>query len=182
MTVRHAFSAAIIVCASLCLPAAIHGQGRGGHVFTFNSEMAGDAWFNAITESEMGRTETRRFTEKTIKAIASCTPFLVFGNYRVLAALREFGFETFGDVLDESYDEIIEPAERWRRCFAELVRIAEMPDADLAALYARLLPRLERNRALLLDSHRWFFKPLHAAWNEPAALEQPSALTGAAAS
>ena len=30
MTLRHAFSAALIACASLCLPPAIHGQGRGG--------------------------------------------------------------------------------------------------------------------------------------------------------
>lgn len=30
MTLRHIFSAALIACASLCLPAPIHGQGRGG--------------------------------------------------------------------------------------------------------------------------------------------------------
>jgi hypothetical protein len=44
------------------------------------------------------------FTEKTIKAILYERPFLSYGNTGTLAYLRDYGFKTFGEFWDESYD------------------------------------------------------------------------------
>jgi hypothetical protein len=43
-------------------------------------------------------------TEKTTKPIAMKHPFMVLSNCNFLKNLRDLGFKTFGDHLDESYD------------------------------------------------------------------------------
>lgn len=45
-------------------------------------------------------------TEKTMKPMAFQHPFVVYGNHGVLQTLRDWGFETFNNLWDESYDEI----------------------------------------------------------------------------
>ena len=43
-------------------------------------------------------------TEKTTKPISMKHPFMVLSNYDFLKNLRDLGFRTFGDYIDESYD------------------------------------------------------------------------------
>jgi hypothetical protein len=43
-------------------------------------------------------------TEKTAKPISMKHPFMVLGNHDFLKNLRDLGFRTFGDYIDESYD------------------------------------------------------------------------------
>ena len=51
-----------------------------------------------------GRDDTFYITEKTTKPIAMKHPFMVLSSFHFLKNLRELGFRTFGDHLDESYD------------------------------------------------------------------------------
>jgi len=44
-------------------------------------------------------------TEKTIKYIAAGLPFISIGSSGLMSFLRQLGFKTFEDVLDQSYDE-----------------------------------------------------------------------------
>jgi hypothetical protein len=44
-------------------------------------------------------------TEKTFKPIALGMPFVIVGTQGSLAYLRSYGFKTFGDLWDESYDD-----------------------------------------------------------------------------
>lgn len=44
-------------------------------------------------------------TEKTIKPISCQVPFLVLSTPGYLKYLRSYGFKTFGDLIDESYDD-----------------------------------------------------------------------------
>lgn len=46
-------------------------------------------------------------TEKTFKPIAFQHPFVVYGNRGTLRTLRNWGFETFDNLWDESYDELV---------------------------------------------------------------------------
>ena len=50
------------------------------------------------------RDDTLYFTEKTLKPIIMKHPFVMFGPKNYLKNLRSFGFKTFGDFIDESYD------------------------------------------------------------------------------
>jgi hypothetical protein len=43
-------------------------------------------------------------TEKTFKPIALGMPFIMVGTQGSLEYLRSYGFRTFGDIWDESYD------------------------------------------------------------------------------
>jgi predicted XRE-type DNA-binding protein len=58
-------------------------------------------------------------TEKSLRPIAVGQPFILAGTQGSLEYLRSYGFKTFGDVWDESYDLVEDPAER-------LIQIAEL--------------------------------------------------------
>ncbi len=51
-------------------------------------------------------------TEKTIRPIMGCKPFLIYGPKNFLNNLRLLGFETFDQIWSEEYD-LLEGAERW---------------------------------------------------------------------
>ena len=104
-----------------------------------------------------------RFTEKLVKPLASCNPFILFGNAHVLAALRRMGFETFGDVFDESYDSIADPVARFDAAYRSFQVMCAMNLAELEALYIKLLPRLRHNRAHLGQARHWFVNDIRAA-------------------
>ncbi len=52
-------------------------------------------------------------SEKTLRPIACKRMFIVVGAPNVLALLRKKGFQTFSDVIDESYDSVADPIKRW---------------------------------------------------------------------
>lgn len=54
----------------------------------------------------------KHLTEKIFKPIAAGKPFILIGGYKNLEYIRNTGFETFGDLWDESYDNILDPKER----------------------------------------------------------------------
>jgi len=58
-------------------------------------------------------------TEKSLRPIACAQPFILAGTHGSLEYLRSYGFQTFSNVWDESYDLIEDPAER-------LIQIAEL--------------------------------------------------------
>jgi hypothetical protein len=51
-------------------------------------------------------------TEKSLRPIACAQPFILAGTHGSLDYLHSYGFKTFGDVWDESYDQIIDSEER----------------------------------------------------------------------
>ena len=51
-------------------------------------------------------------TEKSLRPVACGQPFIFAGTHGSLEYLRSYGFRTFGDVWDESYDNIKDPRRR----------------------------------------------------------------------
>ena len=84
-------------------------------------------------------------TEKTFKPIALGMPFVIVGTQGSLRYLRSYGFKTFGDLWDESYDD--EPDDSKR-----IEKIAQL---------LKVLDGLEENRQDIFDSawdivqHNW---------------------------
>ena len=84
-------------------------------------------------------------TEKTFKPIAMGMPFIIVGTQGSLRYLRSYGFKTFGDLWDESYDD--EPDDHKR--IEKIARVLE------------LLESLEDDRQAIFDSawdiiqHNW---------------------------
>ena len=52
-------------------------------------------------------------SEKTLRPIACKRLFIIVGAPGTLSLLHSKGFETFSDVIDESYDSVIDGVERW---------------------------------------------------------------------
>ena len=81
-------------------------------------------FMSIITETDFSDGSNFRITEKIIKAFAMAHPALIVGNPRSLQLLRKIGFRTFSPMIDEAYDEIDEPRERFAALFSEIIRIA----------------------------------------------------------
>jgi hypothetical protein len=52
-------------------------------------------------------------TEKTYRPIASLRPFIMVGAWHTLDFLKNIGFKTFSVIIDESYDNIVDPEQRF---------------------------------------------------------------------
>jgi hypothetical protein len=53
-----------------------------------------------------------QLTEKSLRPIACAQPFILAATHGSLEYLRSYGFKTFSDIWDESYDQILDPVER----------------------------------------------------------------------
>lgn len=71
---------------------------------------------NVITETRFN-SPWPNFTEKTIKSIIACRPFILCAPVGTLKLLKKLGFKTFDRLWDESYDEIEDPYQRFMAIF-----------------------------------------------------------------
>lgn len=91
------------------------------------------------------------FTEKTLKPLAYGLPFLLCSSDSALASLREMGFQTFGDVFDESYDSVKSPQQRVEHIMREIKRLHALPSREIDMIYKKLIPRLKSNQRVLRE-------------------------------
>jgi hypothetical protein len=84
-------------------------------------------------------------TEKTFKAIALGMPFVLIAPVGSLAYLREYGFQTFGSVWDESYDEETDDLLRLDRATDLLREIDQLSDKEKQQIWKHCLPVVLHN-------------------------------------
>jgi hypothetical protein len=87
-------------------------------------------------------------TEKPFKSIYALHPFMVLAQRGHLAQLRDWGYATFADFWDESYDQLSSIHKRAAAITANLCALRD--HTDLWALHADLRPVLEHNRSNFL--------------------------------
>jgi len=137
-----------------------HGQDQN-HLFK-------NSYFSIITESVFGRaahlTKLQNFeiepweawwreghvTEKTFKAFFHLHPFIMVGAAGSLAFVKSLGFETFNTIIDESYDDIIDPNERMLAVQKEIKNLCALTLSQLHAAYLSCIPTLLHNQKLYL--------------------------------
>ena len=73
-------------------------------------------------------------TEKTFKPIALGMPFIIVGTQGSLRYLRSYGFKTFGDLWDESYDDEPDDAKRIEK-IAKVLELLESLEEDRQAIF-----------------------------------------------
>lgn len=99
------------------------------------------SWYSVICETSF--TGSSFFpTEKISKAMYGERVFVTFAPCQYLRYLRELGFETFGDIIDESYDEDLVDLERYKKAFAEMMSLTYQ---DPVKVYEKAKTRLEHN-------------------------------------
>lgn len=85
-------------------------------------------------------------TEKVFKPMVMSQPFILFGPPRSLEYLRNYGFQTFGDFWDESYDLENDSDQRMSKLLDLIDNIASLSVQEFHNLYQRLLPVIKHNR------------------------------------
>jgi len=102
----------------------------------------------SIVCETLGTGDAFFMSEKTAKAMFARRVFLMFGNSGFLANLRKLGFETFGSVIDESYDSNTLDFERFA-LIAE--QMTELSKQDYHKVMDKLRPVIEHNHHRLFE-------------------------------
>jgi hypothetical protein len=102
-------------------------------------------------------------SEKTLRPLIACTPFVLFGAQHSLQNLRDHGFQTFSTFWDESYDSEPDPHLRFLSACRTIKVIANWSVEQAQRLYDQMLPILEHNRQTLIDYIQNQHQPLHRA-------------------
>lgn len=112
-------------------------------------------WLSNFTEAQDSLiyvpTETVYFgqrthiTEKTFKAIALEMPFVLVAPVGSLEYLREYGFQTFADVFDESYDLETDDIRRVERVTQLLKDLDNLSVKERQQIHRACLPVVEHN-------------------------------------
>jgi hypothetical protein len=107
-----------------------------------------DSYFQVILETHFDADGSGGtfITEKTFKAIKNCQPFVIFGPQGTLAQLRDMGYRTFDDVIDNSYDLIPHNNERWEAVLWSISQLMEC--SDLHNWYQSCIPDLVHNQRI----------------------------------
>jgi len=100
-----------------------------------------------VTETCYWQNKTH-LTEKIFKPIVLRMPFILVGCPHNLEYLRSYGFRTFGNFWDESYDEIEDPIERLRAVVKILKQLSDMTAEEQHNMLVAMHPILEHNYQL----------------------------------
>lgn len=82
-------------------------------------------------------------TEKTYKCMKFGQPFIIIGTAGSLELLRNDGYRTFDNVIDNSYDTIQDSNKRWWKIKSVIEQIKQ---EDLHTWYTRCLPDILHNQ------------------------------------
>ena len=78
------------------------------------------------------------------------TPFLLIGCRGSLSFLRSKGFKTFGDIIDERYDDIEDDAERWDAVLTQVEKLGK--EQTIFSIKEQLREALDYNLNHMFDS------------------------------
>jgi hypothetical protein len=100
-----------------------------------------DTAYSIIAETDYDNTLSF-FSEKTAKPMIARRLFVVFSGYKFLQNLRSFGFRTFNNVIDESYDLIKDDTQRYTAAFEQVKKLCSM---DQTTVYDLIHDVVEHN-------------------------------------
>lgn len=124
----------------------------GMHNFFTKKDMWMETYFSVVSETSASD-DWCFITEKTVRPIIYYHPFIVWGNPGTLKVLKEYGFETFPEFFDESYDTIYDSKKRLSIIINNLNRLCNMSLDEIHTLYQSIIPKLIHNRNLLISLH-----------------------------
>jgi hypothetical protein len=95
------------------------------------------------------------YTEKSVKPILARRLFVTLGGQHQLRNLRQLGFHTFGNVIDESYDVVEANQDRFK---SAMDQVAYLQTQDQEEILAKIKPICEHNfnRMLSVDWYAYF--------------------------
>lgn len=125
------------------------GAGHAGNSHRIDMwELADRSLLHVVTETVYnGRRQ--HLTEKTFKPVVMQQPFVLVSCQGSLEYLRKYGFKTFGNLWDESYDEADDDV--------RIMKIGKLL-ADINSLSAREKQQLQQHLILTVEHNfQWFY-------------------------
>jgi len=116
------------------------------NILEINKPVHSNTYVHITTESQFDKSVF--FTEKTFKPIIMVQPFIMVASPGTLSGLRSFGYETFPEMFDESYDEIENPQNRLDHIVNEIRKIYSYSKQELSNKLYEVLPKLIHNAKL----------------------------------
>jgi len=87
-------------------------------------------------------------TEKTLRPIACKRMFVIVGPAGILNLLHQLGFESWGDIIDESYDSLTDPQERFLSVVNSINEFCQLPLDEIKKFLTDNQSRLEYNYSI----------------------------------
>ena len=78
-------------------------------------------------------------------------PTIIVGTSGIIKHLKSLGFESYDELFDESYDEIVETDKRLLKVWKEVERVCRMPEDKLKSIYNDLLPKVIHNQNKIFE-------------------------------
>lgn len=85
-------------------------------------------------------------TEKSLRPIATGTPFMLVSSPGSLQYLKRYGFETFSPLINEQYDSIADPVQRMQAIAEEMSRIQSLGATQFNEFIIQCLAIAQRNK------------------------------------
>tara|TARA_B100002019_G_C21261805_1_gene597168 strand:+ start:1220 stop:2386 length:1167 start_codon:yes stop_codon:yes gene_type:complete len=105
-----------------------------------------DCYVDFVTETTAYHLDYNT-TEKTPKPFFCFNFPIIFAGPLIQPQYRELGFDFFDDIIDNSYDTIRDPKERFQKCYSEFKKLVTMDIEDLHKLWLDNYDRfVENNR------------------------------------
>jgi hypothetical protein len=90
-------------------------------------------------------------SEKTVKVLMTEQIFFLYSSMGILKYLQDFGFKTFGDYIDESYDSEPNWTVRAQKIATNIKTLMNMPEDRWQKLFAATRPIVKHNREFIED-------------------------------
>jgi len=85
-------------------------------------------------------------TEKILRPIACGQPFLLLSSAGSLKYLQSYGFKTFSDIIDESYDTIVDAKQRMQAVINTMSTIVSWTESERASNMVKINNIVEYNK------------------------------------
>ena len=92
------------------------------------------------------------YTEKIVKPILAKRLFIVFSGQHYLRNLRRLGFQTFDGIIDETYDTVEDPQQRFALALEQMQLLINTPQDQVLE---QIQPIIEHNQRLMLETD-WY--------------------------
>lgn len=128
-------------------------QEQGLQVMSSVSRSAYDnSYFSLIPETYMGPDNSMfQCTEKTVKAVLARHPFFVYSSQYHIKRMKQYGFKSFSDHLDEEYDFMESPLDRINAINTQVETLNNLQIYEFKELMIKLTPVTTYNYNVIMD-------------------------------
>jgi len=116
-------------------------------------ELYQDAYWSFVMESNFNKRKLS-LTHRTFAPIMNLQPFVIVGAPGSLQLLRDLGYQTFGNYINEEYDSVKNNEERLLLAFRLSYQLAILTHDDHMTMMENITPILKHNQAHFLASKK----------------------------